>query len=402
MTAGIILNISIIFVFKYLNFAVDNMNAIFGMSISIPTIALPIGISFFIFQSLSYLVDVYRGKSEVQKNLLNVGLYISFFPQLIAGPIVRYETISHQIDYRKETFDDFAEGVSRFIIGLAKKVIISNNIALVADAAFDLLESGTFMETEAELTAGMAWIGALAYTFQIYFDFSGYSDMAIGLGRMFGFKFLENFNYPYISRSVTEFWRRWHISLGVWFRDYLYIPLGGNRVVKSRHIFNLFTVWLCTGIWHGANWTFIAWGLLYFVFQCFEKRTGLDKDSNKPVREILRYVYTALVVIIGWVIFRADSLSEAFAYIAKMFIWNGDVFFGDAALFSFREYGVYFLMAVICSFPVIPRLKKLFKAGSKSMGFINAAAAIGLMALFVLSMSYLVKGSYNPFIYFNF
>ena len=309
------------------------MNAIFGMTISIPTIDIPIGISFFIFQSLSYLVDVYRGKSEVQKNLLNVGLYISFFPQLIAGPIVRYETISHQIDYRKETFDDFAEGVSRFIIGLAKKVIISNNIALVADAAFDLLESGTFMGTEAELTAGMAWIGALAYTFQIYFDFSGYSDMAIGLGRMFGFKFLENFNYPYISRSVTEFWRRWHISLGVWFRDYLYIPLGGNRVVKSRHIFNLFTVWLCTGIWHGANWTFIFWGFIHGMLQCIEKILGIDpkgKYSNHPLfRKLtpIRILITFLLVNFAWILFRLPSLEVANIVFSKIFTWEGSGLF---------------------------------------------------------------------------
>ena len=249
----VLFNILLIFTFKYLNFFCTTLNDVFNTDIIIPSIALPIGISFFTFQSISYVIDVYRRKGHVQKNPLNVGLYIALFPQLIAGPIVRYETIAQQIENRVVTFSDFSEGVKRFIIGLGKKVLIANNVALVADHCFTL--------TEENLTAPLAWLGILCYTLQIYFDFSGYSDMAIGLGRMFGFHFLENFNYPYISKSISEFWRRWHISLGSWFRDYVYIPLGGNRVSKVRLYVNLFIVWFLTGLWHGANWTFIIWGI---------------------------------------------------------------------------------------------------------------------------------------------
>ena len=263
----------------------------------IPGIELPIGISFFTFQALSYVLDVQRGRGQAQRSPLKVGLYISFFPQLIAGPIVKYETVADQIDHRKETWDDFAAGCARFIVGLGKKVLLANQLALVADRAF-LLEGAD------RLTTAFAWLGSLCYTLQIYYDFSGYSDMAIGLGKMFGFHFLENFNYPYISRSVTEFWRRWHISLSTWFRDYVYFPLGGSRVSsKAKHIRNLFVVWLLTGIWHGANWTFIAWGLFYFVLLVLEKYGHLGRGWPA----VCRWLFTFLMVNFAWVIFRADG-----------------------------------------------------------------------------------------------
>ena len=261
---ALVVNLGILFVFKYLTFTLGILNDL-GAHFVIPGIELPIGISFFTFQALSYVLDIQRGHGQVQRSPLKVGLYISFFPQLIAGPIVKYETVADQIDHRKENWEDFSSGCARFVVGLGKKVLLANQLALVADRAFQLGGMG-------QLTTGFAWLGSLCYTLQIYYDFSGYSDMAIGLGKMFGFHFLENFNYPYISRSVTEFWRRWHISLSTWFRDYVYFPLGGSRVnSKGKHIRNLFVVWLLTGIWHGANWTFIVWGLFYFVLLMLEK-----------------------------------------------------------------------------------------------------------------------------------
>ena len=254
-------NLSILIVFKYLGFLVTNINVIFNQNLVVPNIALPIGISFFTFQAISYVIDVYRKNGTVQKNILNVGLYLAFFPQLIAGPIVRYETVAEQINYRKENFDDFSKGVYRFIFGLSKKVLISNQMAIIADVAFDNSPSSVLF----------AWLGAIAYALQIYFDFSGYSDMAIGLGAMFCFKFDENFNYPYIAKSITDFWHRWHISLSTWFRDYVYIPLGGSRCKRSKAFLNIFIVWLLTGIWHGASWNFILWGLYFFAFLIIEK-----------------------------------------------------------------------------------------------------------------------------------
>ena len=400
-------NIGIIFIFKYLMFTLTNINALFHSHITVPEIALPIGISFFTFQALSYVLDVYREKGEAQKNILNVGLYISFFPQLIAGPIVRYETIAKEIRDRKENLKDFSDGIVRFIIGLGKKVIIANNMALIADQAFAYSAgSGTWFGVSFDPSVLMCWLGALAYTFQIFFDFSGYSDMAIGLGRMFGFHFMENFNYPYISKSATEFWRRWHISLSTWFRDYIYIPLGGSRVkTKSRHIFNLFVVWLCTGVWHGANWTFIAWGMMYFVLLVFEKSTGLDKDSEKRSVNVIRYIYTMFFVVMGWVLFRADSISDAFVYIGHMFGVYGNGLIDDAAVYHLTQYGAFFAMAVIFSIPVVRIVKDRFAAKERSgaVRFIcGAVSGACILAIFVCAVSYIVIGSYNPFIYFNF
>lgn len=387
LVLSIAFNLSILFVFKYLTFAITNINTLLGTNILIPNIALPIGISFFTFQAMSYVIDVYRG-IEAQKNILNVGLYISFFPQLIAGPIVRYETVAHQIQYRKENFDDFSNGVCRFIIGMGKKVLLANSMAVVADIAFN--------NNIAETSALFAWVGAIAYTLQIFFDFSGYSDMAIGLGRMFGFKFLENFNYPYISGSITEFWRRWHISLGSWFRDYVYFPLGGSRVKsKFRLIFNLFVVWLLTGVWHGANWTFIIWGLMYFALLTFEKLTGLHKSKKC---KILRHIYTLFFVVLGWVIFRADNLSDAFTYIGVMFGSNG-IFIDYSAIFFVKENLVYFVFGIICSLPLLSFVYKTYLHDKK---FTPVIMSVSLVVITLLSVIYIVKGTYNPFIYFNF
>lgn len=374
----LLFNLSLIFVFKYLMFAMNVINEVFDTHMRVPIINLPIGISFFTFQSISYVIDIYRHHGEVQRNPLNVGLYISFFPQLIAGPIVRYETIAAEINNRKVTWNDFTDGIERFIIGLGKKVLLANNFAVIADHIFSLLPE--------YLDLPLAWLGAISYTLQIFFDFSGYSDMAIGLGRMFGFHFLENFNYPYISRSVSEFWRRWHISLGSWFRDYVYIPLGGNRVAKPLVYRNLFVVWLLTGIWHGANWTFIIWGLMYFVLLAFEKFTELEKRNF----HILGHVYTLFFVVVGWVIFRSETLTDAWNYLHVMFtpsIPNSSPLF----LFYISEYKWWLLCGLFFSIPIVNR--------SKLHPVINS---IWCIVIFFLCLVYITKGGYNPFIYFNF
>ena len=334
---------------------------------------------------MSYVIDVYRKKGEAQKNPMNVALYISFFPQLIAGPIVRYETVADEINNRVETVDDFCEGVYRFILGLAKKVLLANNFAIAADAAFE----------QKELSVSFAWLGIIAYTLQIYFDFSGYSEMAIGLGRMFGFHFLENFDYPYSASSVTEFWRRWHMSLGTWFRDYVYFPLGGSRVKsKARLVFNLLVVWTLTGIWHGANWTFLCWGLLYFVLLTFEKLTGLGKKKHA-----IGHIYTMLFVILGWVLFRADNLSGAFKYMGAMFGIGASSLYDSETLMYLSSYKVYFIFGILACFPILKKIKGKIKIKPQ---IYNAVSAVCLMALFIISLSFMIKGSYNPFIYFNF
>ncbi|HQD49637.1 MAG TPA: MBOAT family protein [Defluviitaleaceae bacterium] len=390
LTLMVCFNLTIIFIFKYLMFTLENINFFFKTNIHVPYIALPIGISFFTFQNMSYVIDVYRKNGEVQKNPLYVGLYISFFPQLIAGPIVRYETIAKEINYRKETLDDFSQGVCRFIMGLGKKVLLANNMALIADKAFAL--GGD------KLSVSFAWLGAIAYAFQIFFDFSGYSDMAIGLGRMFGFHFLENFNYPYISKSISEFWRRWHISLSTWFRDYVYFPLGGSRVkTKRKLIFNLFVVWALTGLWHGANWTFIFWGLLYFVLIAIEKLIDFQNKFKKL--NILKYLYTMLFVLLGWVLFRADSIGQAIDYMKAMFGLKGSPAFDDTTLLYFQEYKYFLLLCVLSSVPLSNWLSAKINKESKlySIGYICS-----YLLIFVLSISYIIKGTYNPFIYFNF
>lgn len=306
VTLAAVLGLGLLGWFKYAGFFGEMLHALMPF-IPVPQVTLPIGISFFTFQGLSYVIDVFRDAAAVQKNPLKLALYISFFPQLVAGPIVRYTTVADEIDERHESVSEFSAGAVRFLFGLAKKMLLANAVAQIADAAFSAVSP----------SVALAWLGAVAYTFQIYFDFSAYSDMAIGLGRMFGFHFLENFNYPYVSRSVTEFWRRWHISLSTWFRDYVYIPLGGNRCSRARNILNLFLVWALTGLWHGANWTFIAWGLWFFVLLIGEKFLWGKALSRLP--SLLQHVYAMLLVILSWVLFRADDIGAALCYMAAMF-----------------------------------------------------------------------------------
>ena len=384
--AAVVLNLAGLFIFKYLGFVCRNLGAL-GLPMPEIDLALPIGISFYTFQAMSYVIDVYRRRSPAQRSVLDVGLYVSFFPQLIAGPIVRYETIAQEIHGRRETWEDFRGGVPRFIAGLGKKVILSNNMAILADAAFDTLPS---------LSAPMAWLGAVAYGLQIYFDFSGYSDMAIGMGRMFGFHFLENFDRPYLATSITDFWRRWHISLSTWFRDYVYFPLGGSRVnSKAKHIRNLFVVWLLTGVWHGANWTFLAWGLFYFVLLVLEKYGGLGRGW--PVWA--KWLFTFLMVNFAWVLFRADSLAAAGQYLQAMF-GLGAGGWDDLTALYLRENWTVLAASVLFAGPLAPRLRNW--AAKKDSPLLDAGYAVLAAAVFLVSAAFLIKGTYNPFIYFNF
>lgn len=388
---SVIFNLGLLFVFKYLTFAGSILDRLFGVNLAFPDIALPIGISFFTFQAMSYVIDVYFQKVEVQSNILYIGLYVAFFPQLIAGPIVRYETVADQIQNRKETYDDLLDGFARFVAGLAKKVLLANNFAILADQAFDAIKNGD------TISVMFGWLGAFAYTFQIFFDFSGYSDMAIGLGKMFGFHFLENFNYPYVSTSITEFWRRWHMSLGTWFRDYLYIPLGGNRCSKSRHIFNLFVTWLLTGLWHGANFTFILWGLVYFALLVFEKLTEIHKKSS-GISNAFKWIYTMFFVVLGWVLFRAESISDASIYLRSLFWLSGNNL-TDGLFFGWFKQNVILLgIGILLSTPAFRILSEKLKDNQ----FVSFIRIVGRILLFMLSVASLISSSYNPFIYFNF
>lgn len=389
LAAAVVFNLGVLFYFKYLNFTVDNLNALFGMNLTVPRLALPIGISFFTFQAMSYVIDVYRGTAPVQRNPLSLGLYISFFPQLIAGPIVRYNSIAAQIEERRVTPEDFQAGVCRFIEGFAKKIILANNLSLAAEKAFALAGAG-------EISTAMAWLGSLAYTFQIYFDFSGYSDMAIGLGRMFGFRFEENFRYPYLSRSVSEFWNRWHISLGHWFRDYVYFPLGGSRVDKGRLLRNLFVVWLLTGIWHGAAWQYIVWGLGYGLIISLEKLTGFPRRCQSKPLTLLYALLTFLIVNAGWVLFGAQNLPAALVQLRAM------LGFGAApdltAAFYWEEYAPLFLAAALFSTPLLRSVLGRLRPGK----MLEIGRALLYMLLLGISVSYLTMGAHNPFIYFTF
>ena len=385
LVVSIAFNLSLLFVFKYLGFVCKNLSLLLNRNIDV-NIALPIGISFFTFQAMSYVIDVYRGQGEAQKKIRNVALYISLFPQLIAGPIVRYETVATQLSYRTVDPEKVTSGVRRFMSGFVKKVVLANNFSLVADCIFN---------SAVTMGGALHWIGAIAYSLQILFDFSGYSDMAIGLGKIFGFDFLENFDFPYISKSISEFWRRWHISLGTWFRDYLYIPLGGNRVSKIRNILNLFIVWLLTGIWHGANWTFILWGLLYFVLLVIEKITHLDKLFEKKLH-FIPHIYTLFFVLIGWVLFRSSDISSAVSYLSSMF--GQSVLPGEGSLIKqiIFENIVFVVLSLVFLIP----WDRVFNV--KENKLIRNSKDVLLLILFILSVSYVMKGSYNPFIYFNF
>ncbi len=385
-------NFLILGIFKYADMLIDTCNRLTGAQIPLIRVSLPIGISFFTFQALSYLIDVYRGQVKAQKNYAHMLLYISFFPQLIAGPIVKYHDIERQISNRTFDLEQTAEGFRRFIVGLSKKVLLSNTAALAADAVF--------AAELAQVGALAAWIGAVSYLFQIYFDFSGYSDMAIGLGRMFGFTFQENFNYPYISCSVQEFWRRWHISLSTWFKEYLYIPLGGNRKGRVRTYVNKLFVFFCTGLWHGADWTFVIWGLYHGLFLLLE---GILPVKKLP--RALGHIYTMLVVCAGFVIFRADTLSQGAALIGKMF--TGLPAGRDTMGFALQQINpLLVLVLVICLFASCPlkslrsRLPGRWEKILARVG--NPSAYVCSIALLVLCILSLSGGTYNPFIYFRF
>ena len=388
LVLSVVIDIGLLSVFKYTDFVITNINAIFGSSFDLLNIALPIGISFYTFQAMSYTIDVYRDDVRVQKNLIDFGMYITMFPQLIAGPIVRYADVQDQLAERSVTTADFSEGVMRFVVGLGKKVLLANQMGAVWSEIYAL---------GGDVSALMAWTGAIAYTFQIYFDFSGYSDMAIGLGRMFGFKFPENFRYPYQSVSITDFWRRWHITLSTWFKEYLYIPLGGNRRGLARQALNLLIVWSLTGFWHGAGWNFVMWGLYYFVILFIEKLFLLKALDKLP--KFFRHVYALLLIIIGWVIFASDDVSVLLPYLGSMFGANGAI--GGMDVYTLLTKAV---LLIICCIASTELPKKLFLSAAGAM---NEKAAFTLksvltIALLALSMILLIGDSYNPFLYFRF
>lgn len=382
----IAVNLSILSFFKYFGFLMDNINGLFGSNISYTALALPIGISFYTFQALSYVIDIYLGKVKPQKSFLNFALYLALFPQLIAGPIVNYKDIEFQLTTRENNLNQFGYGCQRFLYGLAKKVILANNLGAIHQSVIAL--------TTSESSVVSLWIGIIAYTLQLYFDFSGYSDMAIGLGRMFGFEFLENFDYPYLSRSVTEFWRRWHISLSSWFREYLYIPLGGNRVSVKRHIINLIIVWSLTGLWHGASWNFIIWGLYYGIILILEKYVYGKYLEN--VNDIIKHIYTMLIVIVGWVFFSSSNLEAATIYLKNMFALGGLDFFNIKSAYLLKTNIIFLIIGSLVAIKI--PLEKFEKISAKR----PLLGIIFMTGIFIVSISYLVFNSYNPFLYFRF
>lgn len=393
LTISIVVNLSILAFFKYADFIIGTINNVAGLSLPMLSIPLPIGISFFTFQTMSYVIDVYKGATKVQKNWVNYGTYVSMFPQLIAGPIVQYKTIAEQMEHRKENASDFAEGIHRFLLGMGKKVLLANTIGLLCDAVMALEITQVPVLT--------AWLGAIAYTFQIYFDFSGYSDMAIGLGKMFGFHFLENFNYPYISRSITEFWRRWHISLSSWFKEYVYIPLGGNRRGVLLQARNILVVWMLTGIWHGASWNYVLWGVYYGILLMLEK--FLLKPVLKHLPGVLQNVYTMVLVIFGWVLFKCEDLSYCFSYLKAMVGGFHAGWIGRESMYLLRNYGAL-LVILLFGCTMIPK-----KIGHRITGKFGETSWIGLVlrivwygGIFLISLAYLVDATYNPFLYFRF
>lgn len=376
--------------FKYSDFTINNINQIFGSKIPLLKLALPIGISFYTFQIISYVVDVYRGKVKAQKSFLKLATYVSLFPQLIAGPIVRYETIEKELDSRTSNFENFAYGVRRFVIGLGKKVLIANMLGELCDV----------FSTTNEKSIIFYWIFAISYSLQIYFDFSAYSDMAIGLGRMFGFHFLENFNYPYISKSITEFWRRWHMSLSSWFRDYVYIPLGGNRKGTIILVRNIFIVWALTGIWHGANCTFVIWGLMFGIMLIIEK-LFLTKHLEK-MPSILQRIYVLFTVMISFIIFNANSIGEAWNNIIGLFGANGESLINASTVYYLKSYLVVVVIAIIGSTPLLKNIIEKLKTKTNANKIINLLEPIAMASILIIVTAYLVDNSYNPFLYFRF
>ena len=386
---SLVMNISLLGVFKYSGFIIDNINGLFGTDFANPNLPLPIGISFFTFQSMSYTIDMYLGKIKVQKNIISFATFVTLFPQLVAGPIVRYDDVAAELDNRSVTVDCLYEGILKFITGVGKKVLIANNIGMMWTTV-------KAMDTS-EMSALTAWLGIIAFTFQIYFDFSGYSDMAVGLGKMMGFNFPENFNYPYQSKSVSEFWRRWHITLGSWFKSYIYFPLGGSRKGKGRTIFNLAVVWLVTGIWHGASWNFILWGVMYGVMIILEK-LFLGKLLEK-LPWFFQWLYTMLLVVLGWVLFDTADLATAGNYIATMFGASG-IGVDNQAWYLLLNYGT---MLVLCFFSSSDAFKRLVgMAKAKFPRLVNYATPFCKIAVMFIATAYLVDATYNPFLYFNF
>lgn len=386
---SIFIHVLLLCIFKYTNFLITNINDIFNTNISLLNIVLPIGISFYTFQIISYLVDVYKEKVKAQKNFISLATYVSLFPQLIAGPIVRYETINDELDNRKQTFNDFSSGISRFIIGLSKKVLIANILG----------ELCNIFILSNEKTVLFYWIYGISYSLQIYFDFSAYSDMAIGLGRMFGFHFMENFDYPYISKSITEFWRCWHISLSSWFKDYVYIPLGGSREGTFKLIRNILIVWLLTGLWHGSEWTFVIWGMFIGILLVIEKLL-LNKYIEK-LPSIVRRIYTLFIIMISFIIFSGSNINESFNNIVGLFNFSNP-FINKFTIHYLKDYGLVLIIAIFLSTPILKNTIIKLKENKKINNIINILDIIVLLILLVIVTSYLIDSSYNPFLYFRF
>lgn len=382
-------NIGLLGVFKYSDFFISNLNALTGLAIPQPNLLLPIGISFYTFQTMSYTIDVYRGDAKVQKNILSFGAYVSLFPQLIAGPIVRYQTIADQIDNRVHSFELFGDGVKRFVCGLGKKVLLANNIGLIWKTVSELPGN--------QLTVVGSWLGIIAFGLQLYFDFSGYSDMAIGLGKMLGFRFLENFDHPYISKSITEFWRRWHISLGTWFRDYVYIPLGGNRRGLGIQLRNIAIVWLLTGFWHGASWNYVLWGVFYGVLLIIEKFFLLKHLKRAPAA--LGHIYTLFFVLMGWVLFAIEDMGQLGSYLKTMF--GGAAFCNQNTLYLLVTSAPLLLAGVFASTSIASKLYQRINKRCKALPMALVDCS-GVAAVLLLSTAYLISSSYNPFLYFRF
>ena len=390
LVLSIVGNLGFLFYFKYFNFALETISDLSGHSFNFIDVVMPIGISFYTFQALSYLVDVYNNKIAVQKNIYNLALYISLFPQLIAGPIVKYHDIANQIEDREVNISKVSYGVKRFIIGLAKKILIANTMGQVADQIFAL--------PAGEVNTQLLWVGAVCYSLQLYYDFSGYSDMAIGLGAIFGFKFLENFNYPYISKSISEFWRRWHISLSTWFKEYVYIPLGGNQVAPWRIYINLLLVFICTGFWHGASWNFIFWGLWHGFFIIFEKLIKWPKTGQKLSIAAGQHIYTILVFIFGWVLFRSENMDEASNYLEGMLGLGSGISNYTIWYYLGQKELLVLGIAIVCATPIFKNLLS-FKPASTCY---QVCISFWIMLLFVLSAASIAASTYNPFIYFRF
>ena len=384
LSAGILTGVALLAVFKYADFAVENWNQLTGMGVPLLKLALPIGISFYTFQCMSYVVDVYRGDTKAQRNIIHFGTYVALFPQLIAGPIVRYVDIAKELEDRKTTWDDFAAGLFGFLVGLGKKILLANPFGELTE----------IFRNSSEQSVLFFWLYAAAFMLHIYFDFSGYSDMAVGLGRIFGFRFPRNFDYPYISKSVTEFWRRWHMTLGGWFRDYVYIPLGGNRVSRGRWVFNIFVVWMLTGLWHGAAWNFVVWGLMFAVLLLLEKWLPLQK-----LPDILRHGYVILTVMISFVIFNAESMAQAWQDISGMFGGQNVPLVTTESVYYLKSYALLFLAGIVGATPLIRNLAVRLQ---EKPGISAVLRLVTAMALLLICTAYLVDGSFNPFLYFRF